>query len=154
MKNLLITKTLTKYLFLVVCLASCTRVKETKSVQVLKEEIVQTEKAFERMAREKGISEAFYFYADKNAVIKRAHDTLIQGNENIRNFYSNPVFQHATVTWAPDFTEVSSDGTLAYTFGRYRWKEPGKDGKIEEFKGVFHTVWKKQTDGSWKYVWD
>ena len=23
-----------------------------------------------------------------------------------------------------------------------------------EYKGIFHTVWKRQSDNSWKYVWD
>jgi ketosteroid isomerase-like protein len=27
-------------------------------------------------------------------------------------------------------------------------------GNKKDFKGIFHTVWKKQKDGSWKYVWD
>src|SRR5205085_2595843 len=37
----------------------------------IKKEIFQAEKAFEKMAAEKGIPEAFYYYADENAVIKR-----------------------------------------------------------------------------------
>ena len=27
-------------------------------------------------------------------------------------------------------------------------------GKTNENRGAFHTVWKKQKDGSWRYVWD
>jgi len=34
------------------------------------------------------------------------------------------------------------------------WKIKDEQGKIAEYKGVFHTVWKKQADKSWKYVWD
>jgi len=45
----------------------------------------QTEKAFEKMASEKGLAEAFYYFADENAVIKRGNDSLIIGKENIRN---------------------------------------------------------------------
>jgi ketosteroid isomerase-like protein len=119
-----------------------------------KQEIAQAEKEFEKMAAEKGIAEAFYFFADSNAIIKRQNDTLIKGKENIRNFYSADFFQKASVTWSPDFIDVAENGDLGYTFGKYNWQSKDSSGKTNEFKGVFHTVWKKQKDGTWKYVWD
>ncbi|MGB5029230.1 MAG: hypothetical protein WBO38_12055, partial [Chitinophagaceae bacterium] len=42
-----------------------------------KQEIKMAEKEFEKMAAEKGIAEAFWFFADSIAVIKRENDTLI-----------------------------------------------------------------------------
>lgn len=119
-----------------------------------KKEIADTEKAFETMAKEKGIAEAFAFYADSNAVIKRRNDSLIQGKDAIRNFYEDDFYKTASVTWSPDFIEVSPDGNLGYTYGKYLWQSKDSTGKTNEAKGVFHTVWKKQKDGSWRYVWD
>jgi len=43
------------------------------------EDIQMAEKNFQKMTTEKGIAEAFWFYADSNAVIKRENDTLIHG---------------------------------------------------------------------------
>ncbi|MBK7030961.1 MAG: hypothetical protein IPH45_17925 [Bacteroidales bacterium] len=43
---------------------------------------------------------------------------------------------------------------MAYTYGKYTWKINNGNGDTTVYKGVFHTVWKKQGDGSWKYVWD
>jgi ketosteroid isomerase-like protein len=137
-------------MFLFGCLA-CT---ESKDPEVLKREITESEKAFEKMAAEKGISEAFYFFADDNAVIKRENDTLIVGKINIKAYYERRDNKNATVNWAPDFVEVSKDGTLAYTYGKYVWKVKNDSGAVAEYKGVFHTVWKRQKDNSWKYVWD
>lgn len=105
------------------------------------------------MTEEKGIAEAFYFYAAPDAVIKRENDTLIIGKENIRTYYEKKQLINAKVTWAPDFIEVSASADLAYTFGKYVWTVK-KDTSVTEHKGIFHTVWKKQPDGSWKYVWD
>lgn len=119
-----------------------------------KEQIGKAEKDFEKMAAEKGIAEAFWFYADSNAVIKRKNDSLIQGKDNIRNFYSDKFYTTATVKWAPDFISASEDGDMGYTYGKYDWQAKDSTGKVTEFKGIFHTVWKKQKDGSWKYVWD
>jgi len=119
-----------------------------------KKEIAQAEKDFEKMASDKGIAEAFWFFADSNAVIKRRNDTLIQGKENIRNYYSDEFYKTASVKWSPDFIEVEGKGDLGYTFGKYTWQSKDSYGKMNEAQGVFHTVWKKQKDGSWKYVWD
>ena len=127
--------------------------KATKTAK-LKSEVEATEHNFEKMCLEKGITAAFHFYADNNAVINRGSDSLIYGKEAIRHFYETKNYTRATVNWKPDFIEVSGDGTLAYTYGKYVWKLKKEDGSVSEFKGVFHTVWKKQKDGSWKYVWD
>ncbi len=119
-----------------------------------RKEIAGAEAAFEKMASEKGIAEAFWFFADSNAVIKRANDSLIHGKDGIRSFYSADYFNTATVKWSPDFIDVSEDGDLGYTYGKYRWQSTDSSGKVNVATGIFHTVWKKQTDGSWKYVWD
>lgn len=116
--------------------------------------IRQAEKDFETMAAEKNIAEAFWYFADSNAVIKRQNDRLIHGKEAIKNYYSADYYKTASVKWSPDFVESSLDGTMAYTYGKYTWQLKDSSGKVDEFKGVFHTVWKKQSDGSWKYVWD
>ena len=118
------------------------------------DEINQAEKDFDKMAAEKGIAEAFWFYADSTATIKRDRDSLIHGKEAIRNYYSAPVYKTATVTWAPDFTSASENGDFGYTYGKYHWQSKDSTGKVLEYKGVFHTVWKRQADGTWKYVWD
>jgi len=117
-------------------------------------QIRNTEMAFEQMAAEEGIAEAFWFFADSGAVIKRQNDTIIRGKENIRQYYSDPVYSRALVTWSPDFTEASENGDMGYTYGKYLWQFKDSSGKVTEYKGVFHTVWKRQKDGSWKYVWD
>jgi ketosteroid isomerase-like protein len=119
-----------------------------------KTEIRQAEKDFDKMAAEKGIAEAFWFYADSNAVIKRNNDSIIHGKENIKGFYSNHFYNSASVKWSPDFIDVSADGSMGYTYGKYLWQSKDSAGRAIEFRGIFHTVWKKQTDGSWKYVWD
>ncbi|HEX7903822.1 MAG TPA: DUF4440 domain-containing protein [Chitinophagaceae bacterium] len=119
-----------------------------------KAEVEKAEKDFASMAATKGIAEAFWFYADSNAVIKRKNDTLIRGKENIRQYYSADSYKTATVTWSPDFVDVSENGDMAYTYGKYTWQIKDSTGKSTNYKGVFHTVWKRQADGSWKYVWD
>ena len=119
-----------------------------------KEDIVAVEKQFEKKCKDSGIATGFHDFADENAVIKMDNDSLIKGKEAIRNHFSQPRFQKATVTWNADNVEISKDGTLASTYGKYVWIATDSLGNKKDFKGVFHTVWKKQEDGSWKYIWD
>lgn len=138
-------------LLLLFMVLSC---KISSNNEKIKDEIIKAEKSFQQMTAQKGIAEAFYFYADDNAVIKRENDTLIVGKDNIRAYYQQKQLKNVKVNWKPDFVEVSQSGDMAYTYGQYIWKFINQDGSTKQIKGVFHTVWKKQKDGSWKYVWD
>lgn len=141
-------------LMLFSCSSPHTNNENKVSSENARQAIEKAEKDFEQMAGDKGIAEAFYFFADSNATIKRQNDTLIHGKEAIKNFYSTPFYQKATVKWSPDFVQASEKGDMGYTYGRYIWSSTDSTGKPISFSGVFHTVWKKQDDGSWKYVWD
>jgi ketosteroid isomerase-like protein len=139
---------------LLTAFCSCNSDKTQKTELQLKAEITQTETDFEKMVSKKGIAEGFYHFADPEAVIKREHDTLIIGKKNIQTYYSDPKYKTASVTWTPDYVQVSKNGDLGYTYGKYAWTSKDSLGKEHISKGIFHTVWKKQNDGSWKYVWD
>lgn len=149
------TKTFTYsiLIFFYSVVSSCQQQQGNQSAKA-KEAITKAEKDFETMAAEKGIAAAFWFFADSNAVIKRGKDSLIRGKEAIRNFYSADYFKTASVKWSPDFVDASEDGSTGYTYGQYVWQSKDSSGTINEAHGVFHTVWKRQEDGSWRYVWD
>jgi ketosteroid isomerase-like protein len=141
-------------IFILFILLSCNSKTGITSQDALNEEIFKAEDDFKNLSQSKGIAEAFYTFADENAVIKRENDSLIRGKENIKKYYENPNYKNAFVTWKPDFIEVSKDGEMAYTYGKYVWTFTDSVGNKKDYKGLFHTVWKKQKDGSWKYVWD
>lgn len=142
------------FLLLTIGIVSMTSCGRDINKDEIKNEILQAEKSFEKMTSEKGIAEAFYYYADENAVIKRENDTLITGKENVRIYYEKQNDEGVTVNWSPDFIDVSDCGNFGYTYGKYVWKMKDSAGETVELKGIFHTVWKRQDDKSWKFVWD
>jgi len=142
------------YIILITTVLLFISCSKSENKEKIRNEILLTEKAFEKMAAEKSISEAFYHYAHDSAVILRENDTLIKGKENIRAYYRKMDNKGAVVNWAPDHIDVSSSGDLAYTYGWYIWKIKNENGDTTEYKGIFHTVWKRQKDQSWRYVWD
>ena len=120
----------------------------------LRDIIRNTEKQFQDDLNKMGAAVAFEKYAAPDAVIKRQNDSLIYGPKAIEQYYSNDVYKTAKAFWTPDYIDISQDGTMAYTYGKYHWKMTGKSGEAQEYHGIFHTVWKKQPDATWKYVWD
>lgn len=126
---------------------------EIKTNEQLQEEIRQVESDFAKMAAEKGIAEAFYFYADENAVLSR-NNALIEGKEAIKEYMYKSDYKGVTLEWKPTEIEVAASADMAYTYGNYTYSKKNEDGTSNTQKGIFHTVWKRQENGDWRYVWD
>ena len=116
-----------------------------------KSAVADTEKAFAVMAAKEGLKKAFLFYADDNAVLNRGNK-IIKGKSAIAEYFDQNPTVFEKFVWSPDFVEVSGD--LAYTYGPYEYALLDKEGKLKTGAGVFHTVWKRQANGNWRYVWD
>ena len=121
-----------------------------KSIEDSKNEVIAAEKAFALMAKEQGIAAAFYAFAADDAVIKRGPN-VIKGKEAIKEFYVKQP-PSGQLEWSPDFADVSGD--LGYTYGKFTFSAKDSTGAVNQATGIFHTVWKKQKDGTWKFVWD
>jgi len=124
-----------------------------QTIEQCKQEIIRTEKDFEAMAAEKGLPVAFAYFAADSAVLN-VLDTLIRGRESIRAYYAGWKVSDVSLRWSPDYVDVAASCDLAYTYGRYNFSFRDSTGMVSESTGIFHTVWKKQPDGSWKFVWD
>jgi ketosteroid isomerase-like protein len=124
------------------------------SIETWKKDVLQTERDFQKKAGDEGIGPAFTAFADENAVILRGGGA-VKGKKAIGDFYARlPANEKVVLTWEPDFVDVSSCGDMAYTYGNYRRIVYDSRGKSTSSSGVFHTVWKRQPGGSWKFVWD
>ena len=134
---------------------SCTMKKDTESIGKWKNEILETEQSFAKMAKEEGIQKAFLHYAAEEAVLMRNNNLVIGKNAIAVHFENQPTKNtNISLTWKTDFVEVATSGDLGYTYGKYTYSFVDAYGNISENKGVFHTVWKRQANGIWKFVWD
>jgi ketosteroid isomerase-like protein len=118
-----------------------------------KAEIENAELSFSEMAETDGIQNAFLAFAAEDAVLKR-NNKLVLGKQAIADRFENEGPNTASLTWKPEFVDVSQSGDLGYTYGYYKLVSTDSTGSVNESTGVFHTVWKRQDDGSWKFVWD
>jgi len=134
-------------------LTACDDAPSDVEIEKWKAEIVAVEKAFNDMAQQEGLVKAFEHYAAADGVIRRGKK-VVKGKAAIAAWYENDVKPNETLTWVPTFVDVSQSGDLAYTYGDYIFTYPDTLGNNKENKGVFHTVWKRQSDGNWRFVWD
>ena len=132
-------------------LVSCSTKPDKKLMEKWKQEIRETEQNFSKMAGEEGIHKAFIAFAAEDAVLMRNNE-LVEGLTNITEHLKNQTSKG--LSWAPDFVDVAASGDLGYTYGHFNYSYVDTTGKVLETKGIFHTVWKRQTDGTWKFVWD
>jgi ketosteroid isomerase-like protein len=141
------------YLTLILLFFSCSPKVNEKEIEKYKLEILQTEKDFEEMALKEGIAAAFYEFAAEDAVINR-NNTLIKGRDSIKAYYAKNTLEDLILKWDPDYIDVASSGELAYTYGKFNLTAIDTSGQKIDVSGVFHTVWKRQEDGIWRFVWD
>ena len=109
--------------------------------------IVEAERAFARAAATKGTRDAFLeFLADDGIIFQ-------PGPVNGKQFWQARAPRKGLLSWQPIFADVSLAGDLGYTTGPYEFRPNGADDKPIAF-GQYFSIWKKQTDGSWKVALD
>jgi len=132
-------------LFLSIIIWGCNPEMDSEKI---KQSIIDTDKEFCQMALEKGVPVAFTAYADKNAVIYRDKTLPIEGQTSIEKAYA--AGSGGSLSWEPTFVEASASGDLGYTLGNWVYTAP--DSAVS--KGYYISIWKKQADDKWKYVFD
>jgi len=119
----------------------------------LKKEVAAMEDAFCALAAEKGLLAAFSHFAAPDVAFLDTDPRKFRGPEAVRE-RMGPDQPGVKLTWSAHFTDVSDDGTLGYNYGRYESRRPGSDGNEIVRGGWFLTIWKRQPDGTWRYVMD
>lgn len=124
--------------------------KET-TISRNQEIILQTDREFSNMSQKEGMIKAFVAYIAEDGVILRDKSFPSKGRESLRNFYTGKSDTSFTLTWEPLYADISASSDLGYSYGIYTTKVKSS-GEIS--KGTYVTIWKKQSDGSWKFVLD
>lgn len=104
------------------------------------------------MAQLDGVQKAFVHFAADSAAVHRK-GLILNGKEAIRKEYAS-FPKDDKLEWSPDFADVSASGDLGYTYGKYTYTSVDSLGHVTKSDGIFHTVWKRQSDGKWRFVWD
>jgi ketosteroid isomerase-like protein len=124
--------------------------KNEKAIGDDKLKMMDADRAFSRMSEEKGMKNAFLEYIDSNGVLLRPNHLPLLGADAI-DFLIGQNDSNFTLQWEPRGGSVAQSGELGYTYGIYALKPGGKDTIMY---GNYVSIWKKQSDGKWKYILD
>jgi ketosteroid isomerase-like protein len=119
----------------------------------LKKELAAMEDAFCAMGKSQGLLAAFKYFAAPDVSFIDTDPRKWRGLPAVVERIG-PDVPGESLTWSAYCTDVSDDGTMGFNYGRYEARTPGPGGKVSVHTGWFLTIWKRQPDGSWKYVMD
>jgi len=124
--------------------------KSSESSSPLKE-MVATEQAFSKTAEVKNARDAFMEFIADDGLLFRPR--AVNGKKWMNEHPVPPSDKRPLLAWQPAFAGIADSGDLGFTTGPWEFKEDIKDAKPAGY-GHFVTLWKKQNDGSWKFVVD
>lgn len=117
--------------------------------------LLEVDRAFNRRAQEVGVPAAFVEFAAEDAVIYRNGMDPIVGKEAIAKLLAPE--GASILIWQPLTADIAESGDLGYTRGSFTLTTgPSADGTPGKgpFEGYYVSIWKIQSDGSWKWVFD
>lgn len=138
---------------LIALLSIVTGCSRKVDIEQQKAQLFEVDRTFSEVSAEFGTPEAFQRYMADSATLLRDGSYPITGSEAIGNLFTNWP-PNGKLTWEPVFADVSSSGDLGYTIGEYLFTNTDSSGNEISGGGYYITIWKKQADGQWKYVFD
>jgi ketosteroid isomerase-like protein len=130
-------------LLLAACGAPADRVRD-------REALFAADRGFDSTVAAVGLEGWVGFFSDSGRQVDSYGDFVV-GQAAIRDHMRGLLTDSTrALRWAPDLAEVSRDGSLGYTWGRWTMLHRGAGTGEELARGRYLTVWRKQTDGSWK----
>jgi ketosteroid isomerase-like protein len=109
--------------------------------------LVEAEKNFAATSVERGIRESFLQFFAENSII------FAPEPKNGKKFYTYYEDKGRRLNWRPIFATIAGSGELGVTTGPWELsKSKAEPAPIAH--GDFLSVWRKQSDGSWKVIVD
>jgi ketosteroid isomerase-like protein len=113
--------------------------------------MVKTEQAFSKMAEETNTRDAFLaFIADDGLLFRPG---AVNGKKWMSEHPVPSSDKRPLLAWQPAYAGMAVSGDMGFTTGPWEAKADINDEKPQGY-GHFVTVWKKQADGTWKFVVD
>jgi ketosteroid isomerase-like protein len=133
------------FIFTIGVFFSCTEKKPAANPQVL----IDADIAFSDYSVKHGMQKAFIEFAHDSVVILKDNHMPIVGKQSLIESYVGKSDTGFVLTWKPAKAIIAESGELGYTYGF--WKFVAQKDTSE---GTYMTVWKKDMQGSWKYIGD
>ncbi|MDB4950048.1 MAG: hypothetical protein JWM27_2697, partial [Gemmatimonadetes bacterium] len=109
----------------------------------------RADRAFAAMAAARGAGPAFVAFAAPDVL--NVGGQITAGPAEVAASFAGDT---AHWLWGPILSRASADGELGYTVGEAAITGAGPDGAPRTSYSKYLTIWRRQPDGSYKYVTD
>ena len=113
--------------------------------------LVATERAFAKLAVERGVRASFIAYFADEGIGFGPHPYRVK--EVLSNRPAPTARSPIVLNWAPIFGDIARAGDLGWNTGPTLSEDTSPEKRPAQH-GMFFSVWKKQTDGNWRVVLD
>jgi ketosteroid isomerase-like protein len=119
-----------------------------------RDSLLAADRAFDAATAEKKFDGFSSFLAD-NASTLRADQPVLRGKAEVQRAWK-PLLENKSISlrWQPISAEISKSKDLGYTVGSYTVRRTDEKGSAIVGTGKYLTIWRLQTDGSWKVEFD
>jgi len=124
---------------------------QEKDLPPAQDELVNTERAFAKLAVERGVRESFIAYFADDGIGFAPHPHKVK--ERFSNSPATAARPPLTLNWAPVYGDVAQAGDLGWNTGPILIEDTSPEKKPARH-GMFFSVWKKQSDGGWRVTLD
>jgi ketosteroid isomerase-like protein len=142
----MILSKLSKIFLLVACVALADARAADVDLEKAVGSLIAAEKAYAKLAGEKGFRDASISVFADDAVIFTPN--AVNGKKFWRNAKEDPV-----LAWRPIFASISRSGELGYTTGPSEYRK-SRDAQNPDAFGHFVTIWRKDAKAVWKVALD
>jgi ketosteroid isomerase-like protein len=117
--------------------------------------MLAADRAFSALCVKEGAHIAFLTYmADDVRLYDGAHPPIL-GKKAVAAYYAtHPEAPRTRLEWTPLEADASPDGVFGFTRGTWVYTQPRKDSSVMKLTGYYVTLWKRQTDGRYKFTLD
>lgn len=148
-------------LILITLIASCNRnnsasntTQKAVNPDSLRTELMNADKAWNDASLQKGYFHSRADFVSDDGIELSEGEMPIVGRQAVNDYLTNHSDSALKVQWVTSRAEVAASGDLGYTYGSYTSQFKTESGKDTTAYGAYITVWKKQADGSWKFLAD
>jgi ketosteroid isomerase-like protein len=106
-------------------------------------EVVEAERAFARAAQTDGVNAAFLHFSAPDGIVFGPDPVLVK-----QALATSPI-PPVPLKWWPVYAGIAASGDLGFTTGPFV-----VGGSERQGHGWYFTIWKRQPDGSWRWVLD
>jgi ketosteroid isomerase-like protein len=136
---------------LLLCVPSFPALAQEKDLPPAQAELVNAERAFAKLAVERGVRESFITYFADDGIGFAPHPH--KAKERFSNSPAQAARPPFTLNWAPVYGDIAQAGDLGWNTGPTLIEDTSPEKKPARH-GMFFSVWKKQSDGSWRVALD